>query len=54
MTKLSDATRNRLKTISTATVATAVFKRGFRTQCEGEGTVACLSTSPRLRGEVGA
>ena len=33
MTKLSDATRNKLKTISTATVATALFKRGFRTQC---------------------
>src|ERR1700730_12634786 len=33
MTKLSDATRDKLKTISTATVATALFKRGFRTQC---------------------
>ena len=33
MTKLSEATRNRLKTISTATVATALFKRGFRIQC---------------------
>src|SRR5258707_4413665 len=33
MTKLSDATRSRLKTISTATVATALYKRGFRTQC---------------------
>ncbi len=33
MTTLSDATRNKLKTISTATVATALFKRGFRTQC---------------------
>ena len=33
MTKLSDATRAKLKTISTATVATALFKRGFRTQC---------------------
>src|SRR5712692_4218643 len=33
MTKLSDATRSKLKTISTATVATALFKRGFRTQC---------------------
>src|SRR3982074_960796 len=32
MTKLSDATRNKLKTISTATVATALFKRGFRIQ----------------------
>jgi regulator of RNase E activity RraA len=33
MTKLSDATRNKLKTISTATVATALYKRGFRNQC---------------------
>src|SRR5260370_10510823 len=33
MSKLSDAARNKLKTISTATVATALFKRGFRTQC---------------------
>ena len=33
MTKLTDATRDKLKTISTATVATALFKRGFRTQC---------------------
>ena len=33
MTKLSEATRNRLRTISTATVATALFKRGFKIQC---------------------
>src|SRR5216110_508418 len=32
MTKLSDATRTKLKTVSTATVATALFKRGFRIQ----------------------
>src|SRR5215813_11541769 len=32
MTKLSDATRNKLKTVSTATVATALFKRGLRIQ----------------------
>src|ERR1700678_4257135 len=32
MTKLSDASRAKLKTISTATVATALFKRGFRIQ----------------------
>ena len=32
MTKLTDATRNKLKTVSTATVATALFKRGFRIQ----------------------
>ena len=33
LNKLSDATRAKLKTISTATVATALFKRGFRSQC---------------------
>src|SRR5437868_1682365 len=33
MTRLSDATRDKLKTVSTATVATALYKRGFRTQC---------------------
>src|ERR1700753_3879903 len=33
MTQLSDATRNKLKTVSTATVATALYKRGFRIQC---------------------
>src|SRR3954447_20044811 len=32
MPKLSDATRAKLKTISTATVATAPVKRGFRSQ----------------------
>src|SRR3974377_1593338 len=33
MTKLSDVTRNKLKTVSTATVSTALFKRGFRIPC---------------------
>ena len=32
--KLTDATRNKLKTVSTATVATALFKRGFRDSAE--------------------
>jgi regulator of RNase E activity RraA len=32
MSKLSEATRDKLKTVSTATVATALFKRGFRVQ----------------------
>src|ERR1700727_1633931 len=32
MNKLRDTTRNKLKTISTATVATALYKRGFRMQ----------------------
>jgi regulator of RNase E activity RraA len=33
MSKLSDTTRNKLKTVSTATVATALYTRGFRIQC---------------------
>ena len=32
MTQLSARTRDRLKTVSTATLATALFKRGFRNQ----------------------
>jgi regulator of RNase E activity RraA len=32
MTKLTEATRNKLKSVSTATVATALFKRGLRIQ----------------------
>ena len=34
MTTLNDETRNKLKTISTATVATALYKRGFRDSAE--------------------
>ena len=33
MSKLSDSTRDKLKTVSTATVATALFKRSLRIQC---------------------
>jgi len=33
MSNLSEATRNKLKTVSTATVATALYKRGLRIQC---------------------
>ena len=33
MSKLSDTTRSKLKTVTTATVATALFKRGLRIQC---------------------
>ena len=33
MSRLSDTTRNKLRTSSTATVATALYKRGFRVQC---------------------
>ncbi|MGX1381206.1 hypothetical protein AB7M66_002337 [Bradyrhizobium japonicum] len=32
MTKLTEATRTKLKSVSTATVATALFKRGLRIQ----------------------
>jgi regulator of RNase E activity RraA len=32
MTKLSPRTRDKLKTVSTATISTALFKRGFRRQ----------------------
>jgi regulator of RNase E activity RraA len=32
MTKLSPATREKLKTVSTATICTALYKRGFRNQ----------------------
>jgi regulator of RNase E activity RraA len=32
MSKLSAATRDKLKTVSTATICTALFKRGFRSQ----------------------
>ncbi len=32
MSKLSTATRDKLKTVSTATICTALFKRGFRSQ----------------------
>src|SRR5438445_9926762 len=51
MTNLSDATRNKLKTVSTATVATALYKRGFRIQCIQD--VHPLSTDqPTLVGEA--
>src|SRR5262245_41739331 len=32
MTKLSPATREKLRTVSTATICTALYKRGFRNQ----------------------
>jgi regulator of RNase E activity RraA len=51
MTKLGDATRAKLKSISTATVATALFKRGFRIQTIQD--VHPLSASqPTLVGEA--
>src|SRR5215211_5037555 len=51
MSKLTEATRNKLKAVSTATVATALFKRGFRTQAIQD--VHPLSPSqPTLVGEA--
>src|SRR5437016_13475906 len=51
MSKLSDATRAKLKTVSTATVATALYKRGLRIQCIQD--VHPLSTDqPTLVGEA--
>ena len=51
MTKLNDETRRKLKAVSTATVSTALFKRGLRTQCIQD--VHPLSpTQPTLVGEA--
>src|SRR3974390_720286 len=51
MTKLSDATRNKLKTVSTATVSTALFKRGFRIQCI-QGVHPLSANQPTMVGEA--
>src|ERR1700751_4360331 len=51
MTKLSDATRDKLKTVSTATVATALFKRGLRIQCIQDGH-PLSPDQPRMVGEA--
>jgi regulator of RNase E activity RraA len=51
MTKLSDATRNKLKTVSTATVATALFKRGLRVQCI-QGVRPLSADQPTMVGEA--
>ena len=48
--KLSDATRNKLKTVSTATLATALFKRGLRNQFIQD--VHPLNPAPALVGEA--
>ena len=51
MTKLTDATRNKLKTVSTATVATALFKRGFRIQMiQDVHPLQCRSANAGRRG----
>jgi regulator of RNase E activity RraA len=51
MTHLSDATRNKLKTVSTATVATALFKRGLRVQCI-QGVRPLNPNQPTMVGEA--
>src|ERR1700712_1157452 len=51
MTKLSAATRDKLKTISTATVATALYKRGFRMQFM-QGVHPLGPDQPTLVGEA--
>ncbi|WPO44003.1 ribonuclease activity regulator RraA [Tardiphaga sp. 42S5] len=51
MTKLSDATRAKLKTVSTATVATALYKRGFRIQMI-QGVQPIGADQPTLVGEA--
>ena len=51
MSKLSEATRNKLKSVSTATVATALFKRGFRIQMI-QDVHPLSSDQPTLVGEA--
>jgi regulator of RNase E activity RraA len=51
MTKLSDTTRSKLKTVSTATVATALFKRGLRVQCI-QNVHALSPNQPTMVGEA--
>jgi len=48
---LDPATRAKLKTVSTATIATALFKRGFRTQMI-QGAVPLRSGKPTMVGEA--
>ena len=48
---LSDATRAKLKGVSTATLATALYKRGFRTQCI-QGVQPLRTPSESMVGEA--
>jgi regulator of RNase E activity RraA len=48
---LSSTTRDKLKTVSTATLATALFKRGFRTQMI-QGAQPIKSGKPTMVGEA--
>lgn len=51
MSSLNPQTRAKLKTVSTATVATALFKRGFRNQAI-QGVHPLSSSQPTLVGEA--
>jgi len=51
MSTLSDTTRNKLKSVSTATVATALFKRGLRIQCI-QGVHPLNPEQPTMVGEA--
>jgi regulator of RNase E activity RraA len=51
MTKLSPQTREKLKTVSTATLTTALFKRGFRNQMI-QGVYALNSNALPMVGEA--
>ena len=49
--KLTDATRDKLKTVSTATICTALFKRGFRNQMI-QGVLPLDAGKPTMVGEA--
>ena len=51
MSKLSAATREKLKTVSTATLCTALFKRGFRNQMI-QGVLPLDASKPVMVGEA--
>ena len=48
---LDDSTCDKLKTVSTATIATALFKRGFRTQMI-QGALPLRPGKPTMVGEA--
>ncbi len=51
MTMLTPATRDKLKTVSTATICTALYKRGFRNQMI-QGVVPLDAGKPTMVGEA--
>jgi hypothetical protein len=48
MTKLNSGTREKLKNVSTATICTALFKRGLRNQILGSGATDGYALLSRL------